>query len=146
MILHFKLITLHGVRSKSPQKADIVIPVEAEKMIVIQAEMAESETIQTAVTQVSIQAAMAVVMVMKEADAGPASGANTISSGEADRYRCGSPALGQLSFNWNAQDKYTELLSFKMDVMHILQTKTDKLNEEEKVPIIRNWLGREGLQ
>ena len=30
--------------------------------------------------------------------------------------------------------------------MNIPQTKTYELTEEEKVPIIKNWLGREGLQ
>ena len=29
--------------------------------------------------------------------------------------------------------------------MNILQTITYDLNEEEKVPIIKTWLGREGL-
>ena len=33
-----------------------------------------------------------------------------------------------------------------MEVINRLQTKTYELTEEEKVPILKNWLGREGLQ
>ena len=33
-----------------------------------------------------------------------------------------------------------------MEVANILQAKAYDLNHEEKVPIIKNWLGREGLQ
>ena len=33
-----------------------------------------------------------------------------------------------------------------MDVKNLLQTKICELTEEEKVPIIKNWLGRGGLQ
>ena len=46
-------------------------------------------------------------------------------------------------------DKYVELLCFEVEVMNILQTRKYgkyELNEEEKVPIIRKWLGREILQ
>ena len=39
-----------------------------------------------------------------------------------------------------------ELLNFKMEVVNILQTKTYDQNDEEKVQIIKNWLGQEGLQ
>ena len=43
--------------------------------------MVESEAIQTVVTHVAIQAATAVAIVMKEADAGLTSGTNTGSLG-----------------------------------------------------------------
>ena len=33
-----------------------------------------------------------------------------------------------------------------MKVMNIFWTKTYKLTWKEKVPIIKNWLGREGLE
>ena len=57
---------------------------------------------------------MVVVMVMTEADAGPISGSSAASTEEACRLRHGRAALKQLSFNWNASDKYVELLHFKM--------------------------------
>ena len=53
-----------------------------------------------------------------------------------DRHRHDRPVTG----------KYMELLSFVMEVLDILQTKTFKLIEEEKVPIVKNWLRTEGLQ
>ena len=33
-----------------------------------------------------------------------------------------------------------------MEVMHILESKTYELTDDEKIPAIRNWLGEEGLQ
>ena len=41
---------------------------------------------------------------------------------------------------------YVELLNFEMEVANVLQTKVYDLNDEEKVPITINSLGREGLQ
>ena len=43
------------------------------------------------------------------------------------------PALKHLSFNWNAPDNYVELLSFKMEVMNILQNKTYKLRKRKSL-------------
>ena len=81
-------------------------------------------------------------MGMREADTGSAPGNNAVSPGEVHSHRDGKPALSQPSFNWNATDKYGELLCFELEVMNIIQTKTCELTEEEKVPIIKNWLGR----
>ena len=53
--------------------------------------------------------------------------------------------MKQPSHNWNAPDKYVELLNFKNDVPNIFQMKTYELTEEEKVPIIKTWLGMEGI-
>ena len=65
--------------------------------------------------------------------------------GEVYRPQHVGPALWQPSFDWKVPDKYVELLGFKIEVMNILQTKTYKLNDEEKAPMIKkNWLGREG--
>ena len=33
-----------------------------------------------------------------------------------------------------------------MEVMSILETKANELIDKEKVPLIKNWLGRESLQ
>ena len=55
--------------------------------------MAESETIQTVVTQVTIQAVMAAVMAMSEADAGTTPGTNAFSLGETHRQRHVRPDL-----------------------------------------------------
>ena len=47
--------------------------------------MAKTETIQTAIRHLAIMVATPVVMVLKEADAGPTSGASTVNVGEAHR-------------------------------------------------------------
>ena len=54
------------------------------------------------------------------------------------------PIMKQPRFNWNAKDKYKELQNFKLDVSNILQNYN--LGQTDKVSIIKNWLGREGLQ
>ena len=33
-----------------------------------------------------------------------------------------------------------------MEVMNIFETKAYELTDEEKIPVIKNWLGREGLE
>ena len=109
--------------------------------------MVESETIKTVITHAAIQEATAVVKVMREVDTGHISDANTTSSmWEVCRQRQARPALKQLSFNWNAPDKYIELLSFEMEITNLLQTKMYEWTEEEKVPTIKKLLGRECLQ
>ena len=66
--------------------------------------------------------------------------------GEHCRPRQVEPMLSQPAFDWNVADRYVELLYFKMEVANTLQVKSFDLNDEEKVPVIKNWLGREGLQ
>ena len=104
----------------------------------IEAEMAESEVIQTVVKQVAIQAAMAAVMAIREEDAGHPSGTNMLNSGEAHRQRQDAPTLRQPSYNRKVQISMQNLLSFERKVINILQNKTYELNEEERVPVIKN--------
>ena len=84
-----------------------------------------------------MQTATLAVKVLKEADAGPTSGVSTANMGEACRSKHDRPTLRQPSFYWKASDKYVELLHFKMEVMNTLQTRTYKLNYEERVTIIK---------
>ena len=104
--------------------------------------MAESEGIQSVVTQMAIQVAMAAVMVLTEVDAG-----SILTSAASLRETCrqthGGPALKLSAFSWTAPDRYVEFLNFEMEVINILKTKMYKVNTEEKVTIITNWLGRE---
>ena len=88
----------------------------------------------------------AALMIMREADKGFTSGVNTFGSGATYKHRYGRPAVRQASCNWNAHDKYVELLYFEMEVKNILQMKAYKLSEEEKLPTMKNLPGREGLQ
>ena len=54
--------------------------------------------------------------------------------------------MSQPAFIWNVLDRHVKLLNFEMEVASVLQAETYDLSEEGKVAIIRNWLGREGLQ
>ena len=46
--------------------------------------------------------------------------ATSASLRELLRQRIGRPALEKLSFNWSAQDTYTDLLNFEMEVTKML--------------------------
>ena len=48
------------------------------------------------------------------------------------------------TFNWNSIDKYAELRNFKLEVKNIFPKYS--INQAERVPIFKNWLGRQGLQ
>ena len=54
--------------------------------------------------------------------------------------------INQPAFNWKEPDRYVELLNFEMKVANVLQAEAYDLSEEGNVPIIKNWLGTEGLQ
>ena len=71
------------------------------------------------------------VLVLREAGTEPTSAANIANAGEDYRPINGRPAFIQSSIDWKISDKYVEL-------MHILQTRTFKLNDEEKFFIIKN--------
>ena len=40
---------------------------------------------------------------------------------------------------------YVELLNFELEVTNILETRAYKISDKEEVPIIKHWLGQEGL-
>ena len=79
----------------------------------------------------AIQTATTTVMLLREPGARSRSSTNTASLREVHRKRHGRPALKQPPF---------------MEVTNILKTKMYNLTDEEQVPIIKDWLGREGLQ
>ena len=58
--------------------------------------------------------------------------------------KIGGPVMKQPSFNWNADDKYSELNTFRLEVNNILT----KYNtpQTEQLAMVKNWLGRNGLQ
>ena len=58
--------------------------------------------------------------------------------------RLGGPALKQPIFNWEATDKHTEWKAFMLKVQNVIPSYN--LQEGEKITIIKNWLGRRGLQ
>ena len=48
------------------------------------------------------------------------------------RLRHGGPIIEKPKFSWDAQDRYVELLNFKLEVTNILETGAYKINDEEK--------------
>ena len=58
--------------------------------------------------------------------------------------KVGSPTMKQLTFNWNAQDKYSELKTFRLEVNNILST--NNTPQADKLVLVKNWLGSKGLQ
>ena len=57
--------------------------------------------------------------------------------------KLGSPVLKQPQFNWEAADKYTEWKAFILEVRNMLSTYNAQ--EQDKIAIVKNWLGRKGL-
>ena len=58
--------------------------------------------------------------------------------------KVGSPTMKQLTFDWNAQDKYSKLKAFRLEVNNILSTYNTQ--QTDKLALVQNWLGRKGLQ
>ena len=57
--------------------------------------------------------------------------------------KLGGPALRQPQFNWEAMDKYTKWKEFILEVRNMLPTYNDQ--DQDKIAIVKNWLGRRGL-
>ena len=91
-----------------------------------------------------IQAATAVVIVLREVDVGTSSGTSTASLREARGQRHGGLGLKQPSVDTNVADRYVELLNFEMKVTNIPQAKTYELKEDEKVPILKKLVRQRG--
>ena len=58
--------------------------------------------------------------------------------------KLGRPAMKQPSFNWEADDKYNELKTFRLEVSNIPTMYNTP--QEEQLVMVKNWLGRKGLQ
>ena len=52
--------------------------------------------------------------------------------------------MKQQTFDWCSTDKYAELRNFKLEVRNMFQNYS--VRQAERVPTIKNWLGRQGLQ
>ena len=51
--------------------------------------------------------------------------------------------LKQPQFNWEAADKYSEWKAFTLEVRNKLSTYNAQ--EQDKIALVKNWLGRKGL-
>ena len=52
--------------------------------------------------------------------------------------------MKQPTFDWDAEDKYNELKIFRLEVNNILSTYNTL--QTDKLALVKNWLGRKGLQ
>ena len=52
--------------------------------------------------------------------------------------------MKQPTFNWDAEDKYSELKTFRLEVNNILSTYNTQ--QMQQWAVVKNWLGRKGLQ
>ena len=60
------------------------------------------------------------------------------------RPKIGRPAMKQPTFNWEVDDKYNGLKTFRLEVNNILSTYNTPPTEQ--LAVVKNWLGRKGLQ
>ena len=58
--------------------------------------------------------------------------------------KIGSSTMKQPTFDWNAEDKYSELKTFRLEVNNVLSTYNTP--QTDKLALVKNWLGRKGLQ
>ena len=100
--------------------------------------MANSVEMQTAIMQVAIQAVTNALRAMREEDLPAEPHTKTIIPQDHHRPRQDGPMLSEPVFNWKVPDRYVELLNFEIEGANVPQAKLYDLNEEEKVPIIKN--------
>ena len=60
------------------------------------------------------------------------------------RPKIGGPAMKQPIFYSETDNKYTELKTFRLEVNNILSTYNTP--QAEELAMVKNWLGRKGLQ
>ena len=58
--------------------------------------------------------------------------------------KIGSLTMKQPMFDWDAEDKYSKLKTFRLEVNNVLSTYNAP--QTDKLALVKNWLGRKGLQ
>ena len=96
------------------------------------------------VNQKAVQTATAVMMTFRDTETGPSL---TTTQNQWKNQRWGNRRLvmEKLRFNWDMPDRHVQLLNFQLEVTDILETKVYEINDDERIPVIKNWLGSEGL-
>ena len=95
--------------------------------------MADQATMNDAVVKAVAEATRATIQTMMELNQGQ----------EDQRPKVGSLALKQPQFNWDMADKYTEWKAFILEVRTMISTYNT--GKQEKIEMVKNWLGRKGL-
>ena len=98
--------------------------------------MATKEIISEAIAKAVVEATRVAIKAMAEACveqthdmAGP---------------KIGSPTMKQPNFDWDAEDKYSELKTFRLEVNNVLSTYNTL--QKDKLALVKIWFGRKGLQ
>ena len=52
--------------------------------------------------------------------------------------------MKQPTFTWDTEDNYNELKNFRIEVYNVF--KLNDMPDRETTSVIKNWLGRKGLQ
>ena len=60
--------------------------------------------------------------------------------------RSGGSALWQPMFDRKVAEKYKELCNFEIQVKNIFMTNNYYTQKNDRVPVILNWVGQEGLR
>ena len=104
--------------------------------------MADTQNMTQAITQAAIEAIRTAVQVMTltRVEAGTELRSESISMGP----KIGIPTLKQTTVTWSPTDQSKEFRNIKLEMYNIFQTYNT--NNADKVNIIKNWLGRQGLQ
>ena len=95
--------------------------------------MADQTVMNEVITKAVVEATRATIQTMVESH----------QRQEVQGPKLGGPVLKQPQFNWEAADKYTEWKAFILEVRNVLSTYNAR--EQEKIAMIKNWLGRKGL-
>ena len=96
--------------------------------------MAASEGFKEIVNQVAIQEAVVVSMALRDAEMEP----------QLTEAQWTNTWKASFQMRHSGVDMWKSGIS-KMEVTNIPETKVCKLTEGDKVPVIKNWLGQEGL-
>ena len=96
------------------------------------------------VNQVVGQTATVVMMAFRDTETGllPATMQNLW---ETQRQRNEGLVLGKPWFNWDMPDRFVKLLNFQLKMTNILEIRAYEINDEDRIPVIKNWLGQEVL-
>ena len=98
--------------------------------------MATKQIMSEAITKAVAEAAQVAIQVMAEASAQQMP--------DTAGLKISSPTMKQPTFDWDAEDKYSELKMFRLEVNNILSTYNT--TQTDKLALLKNWLGRKGLQ
>ena len=95
--------------------------------------MADQTTMDGAIVKAVVEATRATMQTMVELHQGQ----------EDQRPKVGSLALKQPQFNWDVADKYTEGKAFILMVRNMISTYN--ASKQQKIVMVKNWLGRKSL-